>query len=174
MNNKCKKGHDLVSTNIYITPSTGRRKCKICLNTYNQINNERRKEISILWQKSHPKRVAEINKKHRDTDEFRKKHRVRMRVYWKKYLPRLQKDVLTHYGHGKLACVCCGEPNILFLTIDHVNGRKTEHEKKHWKHRGWMLKQYLRKNGYPEGYQTLCWNCNSGRALNKGICPHKT
>lgn len=26
---------------------------------------------------------------------------------------------------------------------------------------------------FPQGYQTLCFNCNSGKAINKGTCPHK-
>jgi hypothetical protein len=29
------------------------------------------------------------------------------------------------------------------------------------------------KNNFPRGYRILCYNCNCGRALNNGICPHK-
>lgn len=25
---------------------------------------------------------------------------------------------------------------------------------------------------YPEGYQVLCYNCNCGKSINNGICPH--
>jgi hypothetical protein len=29
------------------------------------------------------------------------------------------------------------------------------------------------KTGFPDGYQVLCMNCNWGKRMNKGICPHK-
>jgi hypothetical protein len=32
----------------------------------------------------------------------------------------------------------------------------------------------LRKNGFPEGFQVLCANCNIGRHINGGICPHES
>ena len=33
---------------------------------------------------------------------------------------------------------------------------------------------WLKRNNFPPGYQVLCWNCNCGRSINNGICPHKT
>jgi len=26
---------------------------------------------------------------------------------------------------------------------------------------------------YPDGFQVACWNCNAGRDLNGGVCPHQ-
>ena len=60
----------------------------------------------------------------------------------------------------------------MFLTLDHINGRTKEEKKDPYK-RGAHLWQNLRAQNYPVGFQTLCWNCNSGKHLNKGICPHK-
>lgn len=87
---------------------------------------------------------------------------------------KLKTEVLTHYGKGKLACVCCGEDIITFLTLDHINGRDADD-------RGWnknkrvgrILWSFVKREGFPEGYQTLCWNCNSGRQINNGVCPHQ-
>jgi hypothetical protein len=31
---------------------------------------------------------------------------------------------------------------------------------------------WLRKHNYPEGFQVLCHNCNMGRQINGGVCPH--
>jgi hypothetical protein len=31
----------------------------------------------------------------------------------------------------------------------------------------------LKKRGYPPGYRVLCFNCNRGRYLNGGVCPHE-
>lgn len=171
----CKRNHLLSNENLIIGKD-GYKRCKKCHTLRTKIYQGNHKEEiklrSMKWAKKHPKRRQEILKKHRSTDEYRAKHRTQMRKYYEKYIPILQKEVLTHYGNGKLACVCCGESEFVFLTIDHINGRK-QSERKNPKMRGWMLKQYLRTRNYPSGYQTLCWNCNSGRALNKGICPHK-
>lgn len=165
----CQRGHKQTKKNLYVRPS-GRKQCKKCIELY------RKKPETIAtirrWQVTHPQNIKIINKRHRDTDEYREKNKHNMKKYYKGYIPKLQEEVLTHYGGGKMACVCCGETIFQFLTIDHMNGRE-QHEKKNRKYRGWMLKQYLRSHGYPEGYQTLCFNCNSGRALNKGVCPHE-
>jgi hypothetical protein len=29
------------------------------------------------------------------------------------------------------------------------------------------------RNGFPPGYQVLCMNCNHGKRMNNGVCPHK-
>ena len=66
----------------------------------------------------------------------------------------LKVEVLTHYGNGKLACVRCGYSNIPALSIDHINqADKTTSTS------GDHLYRFLRNSGYPQGYQTLCMNC---------------
>lgn len=82
---------------------------------------------------------------------------------------RTKARVFAHYGHR---CVCCGESNPGFLSIDHVNGCGGELRKIHGT--GAKLYRWLCANDFPEGFQTLCINCNLGRARNGGICPHKT
>lgn len=77
-----------------------------------------------------------------------------------------RKEVLNHYGS---ICACCGENNVRFLTVDHTNNDGAEHRKKIKKD----IVYWLIKNNYPEGFQVLCFNCNLGKSLNKGICPHK-
>ena len=82
----------------------------------------------------------------------------------------VKKDVMAHYGS---VCACCGENNIAFLTIDHIND-DSHIEKAHRKHRlkGESLYRFLNKS-YPDNVRVLCFNCNIGRYNNKGICPHK-
>ena len=79
---------------------------------------------------------------------------------------KLRTSVFEHYGNK---CACCGEDRWEFLTIDHINGDGRKH-KKEVRNR---LHSWLRLNNYPVGYQVLCFNCNCGRSINKGICPHK-
>lgn len=66
------------------------------------------------------------------------------------------------------SCECCGEHELMFLALDHVNGGGSKQRKEtggggFW---GW-----LRKNNYPPGFRILCHNCNFGRQLNRGHCP---
>lgn len=81
----------------------------------------------------------------------------------------LRAEMIAAYG-GK--CVCCGESNPRFLTIDHVDGGGTKHRRSiGWSGNG--IFAHLKKLGWPqEGYQLLCFNCNCGRAFNGGVCPH--
>lgn len=78
--------------------------------------------------------------------------------------------VIEHYG-GK--CACCGETEISFLTMDHVNGGGNQHRKeifngnKHGNIYPWLI-----TNGFPSDFQILCWNCNLSKAF-LGQCAHK-
>lgn len=72
----------------------------------------------------------------------------------------LKKEVLTHYGNGILACIKCGyDKSIYALSIDHINGNGNEHRRNNKEITGDHVYQWLKKNNYPEGYQTLCMNC---------------
>lgn len=80
--------------------------------------------------------------------------------------------VFEHYSKtSPPACVCCGETEKMFLSIDHINGGGQEDRKK--RGNGTVMYQSLLRDGLPEGYQLLCMNCNHGRMRNNGICPHK-
>ena len=73
---------------------------------------------------------------------------------------KLKSEILLRYGNGKCACVKCGFDNILALSIDHINGNGAEHRKSNPKvHGGHLFYSWLKKGNYPEGYQTLCMNC---------------
>lgn len=80
----------------------------------------------------------------------------------------LRDKVLAIYGEQ---CACCGEAERRFLTIDHVNNDGKEMRKVHGT--GGSLYKWLMKNNGPAGFQTLCMNCNFGKAMNKGTCPHQ-
>lgn len=80
-------------------------------------------------------------------------------------LQRYKEQVIEHYG-GK--CACCGESNIKFLTVDHINGGGRKHRVKVFN----KIYHWLIKHNFPPDYQILCWNCNCGKAINHGVCPH--
>jgi hypothetical protein len=85
----------------------------------------------------------------------------------KKYEDKCKELAFNHYGN---TCACCGESIKKFLSIDHIDGGGTKHRKK--------IKDkicvWLYRNNFPEGFQTLCFNCNWGKHINGGICPHKS
>lgn len=65
---------------------------------------------------------------------------------------KLRNRVLTYYGNGKLACIKCSFADIRALSIDHINNDGA-------KHRSVNIYRWLHKHNYPEGFQTLCMNC---------------
>lgn len=117
------------------------------------------------------KHKDEINAKRREknkTPEFKEKRREenrrwrennrelaneRSNISKKKYEAKCKKLALEHYGNK---CLCCGENNESLLTMDHMNGGGTQHRKRI----GNKIYVWLYKNNFPEGFQTLCFNCN--------------
>ena len=85
-----------------------------------------------------------------------------------KYRAKLKQQVLNHYGR---VCACCGEANEKFLTIDHANDDGAEHRRKIGRQSN-ALHLFIIREGFPSYFQVLCWNCNSGRHNNGGVCPH--
>ena len=81
---------------------------------------------------------------------------------------KLRLLTLAAYGDK---CVCCGETTKEFLTIDHVNNNGAEHRKKIGTST-LLMYMWLRDNKYPGGFQILCRNCNWGKHINAGACPH--
>ena len=146
-------------------------------------------EDAKKWSSEYSKRpeVKARNKKRQQTPEYKawkkqyhkeyvKKNRLELSKKTKERNLKVKEEVLGHYSK-KLSnsdvpcCNCCGEHEFLiFLSIDHITDRKNiTHGKGYW---GSQMYRYLRRNGYPPGYQVLCINCNSAKS-DSGICPHK-
>jgi len=81
---------------------------------------------------------------------------------------KARRDVFAHYGNQ---CACCGESNIEFLTIDHPEGGGNAHRKA-IKRMGSSFYMWLRREGFPPGFRTLCLNCNSATS-RLAVCPHQ-
>lgn len=87
----------------------------------------------------------------------------------KAYHRRLRTLVVEGLG-GR--CACCGEREIKFLQLDHINGGGNKHYKKFagsWA----AVYRAVRDTGFPrDQYRLLCANCNSAISLHD-ICPHE-
>jgi len=79
-------------------------------------------------------------------------------------------------AYGGPICNCCGETELLFLTIDHINNDGATHRKELGGRNfgGSRMHKWLIDNDFPPGFQILCANCQLGKHLNGGICPHKS
>jgi hypothetical protein len=97
---------------------------------------------------------------------YRETNRARIRESVKKCNASVKAEVFDHYGR---ACACCGEDREEFLAIDHIDGGGRTHRKRI----RMMIYFWLRKNGFPEGFRTLCHNCNMSLG-RRGYCPHQT
>lgn len=80
-----------------------------------------------------------------------------------KWYEKLRSQLFEHYG---TSCACCGCSKRFFLTIDHIDGGGNRHRQE--------IKQnfyaWIRKTGFPTGFQVLCHNCQHGKRVF-GQCP---
>lgn len=87
---------------------------------------------------------------------------------------RLKLACLRAYSGGHPVCACCGECDDRFLTLDHINNDG-------WQHRQSLkgktrLYLHLKNSGFPNDppLQVYCFNCNFGKRVNRGVCPHQS
>jgi len=137
---------------------------------YYQKNKERIKKYSLDWAKRNPERKREQRRL------YKKRHPEKIKEGHRKYFERIRRKVFIHYGGNPPKCACCGESGLRFLTIDHKNNNGNTERLRIFGHKhvaGNMFYLWIIKNNFPKDLQVLCFNCNFGKARNKGICPHK-
>ena len=102
-------------------------------------------------------------------EEFKENYRVHTNASHRKATWKLKLEIINAYG-GK--CECCGENNVEFLSIDHINGNGKKHRDEIKDASGIDLYRWLRNNNFPkDNFRLLCMNCNF--SLGKyGYCPH--
>lgn len=137
--------------------------------------NRSRKDGLCAWCKvcnrAHAKKYSDAHPQlYRDAaKKWRQNNLERSREKSRKWYSDLRLETLLHYGGSPPKCACCGESQLEFLAIDHINGGGRQSRLKHG--RGGQYFQRLRKLGWPEGYQVLCHNCNVAKSYY-GACPH--
>ena len=87
------------------------------------------------------------------------RHEVKTRAAL--YHRTIKVEVLSHYSpEGILKCshteCIVSDPDM--LTLDHINNDGAEFRKSQKITAGGGTYAYVKKQGYPLGYQTLCWN----------------
>lgn len=106
----------------------------------------------------------------RTRELYRSNHTQEIKRNAAKY-KKLRRDVFDAYGSQ---CVCCGEQEMDFLTIDHIDITRRQHRQYTGGNaNGVYLYYWLKRHNYPSGFQTLCMNCNFSKYKNNGICIHQ-
>jgi len=152
---------------------------RIAILASEKVERENRSESDKLKDKLYQKvystqyRLNNADKIHKHNREYQLSHKLEKAVQGRQYALKIRIEILTHYGNGKLSCVRCGFSDIRALSIDHINGGGNEHRKVE----GYFYTQ-LKKKGFPEGFQTLCMNCQFIKRDEKKECanghkPHK-
>jgi len=113
-----------------------------------------RAEYAARWRSNHPN----YGQKYYD---YQKSARERLRI-----------SALIAYSDDPPYCKCCGEHTLEFLTLDHVDGGGNATRSREGHRGGPAQYRRLRREGWPPGYQVLCWNCNAAKGLY-GNCPHQ-
>lgn len=181
---KCGETKD--ETEFYFIKSKNRyeSRCRACTKlekaAWKEANKEKVKKDNRKWQLANPDRTKAAQERWKTRNpgianerskEWYQKHKEHARAQDRARAKAIKDEAYNAYGGYK--CSCCGESNPLFLSIDHINEDGAEHRRKH-SVEGKKLYYWLKRNGYPSGFQILCMNCNWGKARNNGICPHKT
>ena len=96
---------------------------------------------------------------------------LKYREMRRRVIAKLKRDVIRHYS-PLLICVRCGFSDLRALCIDHIDGGGEAHRKavslglggKHFYY-------WLKRNGYPPGFQVLCMNCHTIKAAEERWIP---
>lgn len=120
-------------------------------------HREKIRERSHLYYLQHPeyrKRMIE------NRCRYYQENKEKVRESERKRRRKVSIKVLTHYGKGKLACVKCGFSDPRALCIDHINSDGAKQRRELSIGSGYKFHRRLVREGYPNGHQTLCSNCN--------------
>lgn len=122
--------------------------------------------------------------RHRYSDEAWARVEERARIAARKAYPKLSPEYrrATQQRHNKKVraavlaaygsvCACCGETEEKFLSLDHINGGGRK-QRKELRKTGTAFYSWLCSQGFPDGLQVLCMNCNWAKGIY-GACPHK-
>lgn len=167
---KCGTEKSIIDFYVSATKAGTRRLnswCKVCCSALAKRGERRRL--------ANPEYRAKYNLR---KNTARRERYVRVKSYHDYVLQRnhqraqeLKDRVFAAYGGYR--CACCEETTVAFLSVDHVENNGAEHRRMIGKG-GAPTYRWLVKNGFPDGFQVLCHNCNIGKYRNNGVCPHQT
>jgi len=119
---------------------------------------EHRREVQKRWNAKDSSKKIKHN--------YYLNNRVLIAKRNKKHNLDLKIEVLSHYSAGVPMCLVCGITDADVLTMHHINGNGNKHKQSLGGSLGKRLYLWLKKNGFPKGFQVLCFNCNFKKGLH--------
>lgn len=144
---------------------------RYCLNCKPIAYREYAREQNKAYYHRNPKKAMESIKR---TRAKRPDHYREHRKNQAKRRERIRFTILDHYSNHTFRCVCCGEHEVDFLTIDHIAGNGSKHRREIFGNprlAGGNFYQWLWHQKLPSGFQVLCSNCNFSKGKH-GVCIH--
>jgi len=139
---------------------------------YYLANREKVTERNRRYAQSHPESGRERSRRYRaahaeavrdQAAQYRASNPEVVKDSSRRWRASLRGAVFDHYGW---ACACCGSKRQ--PTIDHINGNGGHHREELFDDgragNGDRFYGWLRANGFPDGFQTLCRPCNTSKA----------
>jgi len=142
--------------------------------TYYQKHKEEvkaRKRVAYHEHKEEHKAVRRVYyQKHKEQIRAHKKityqeHKEEYQIRAAENNKQLKMIILQQYSGIIPHCAYCGIDDMDVLCVDHIDGGGNKHRKAFGLHSGGSLYRWLIKNGYPKGYQVLCFNCNHKKRI---------
>lgn len=146
--------------------------CKACdaerARQWKAANPDKARESVRNWVTANYDRKLELNRRYREVNpdraqasyrRFVDRHPGWNREKCSRFRQRDREAVFGHYGR---TCACCGSTKR--LNINHVNGDGKQKRHEYGYGSGARFYRWLVANGFPEGFQTLCFPCNRSKA----------
>lgn len=167
----CRNCGTEINTSLHnIAPSRLRIHSYICNKCYYTLYRERHLIEKKRYYQKHKEERSAYNKRNRE--KILEKQRIRQWGYKSK--------AIKYYSGGTMACANpFGEhkepyTTLEALSIDHINGGGTQERLRKAYGRSGSFYLWLKKHGYPSGYQILCMNCQFIKRIRNDELRKKT
>ena len=153
---KCSKCKLELSTEMFTKHSREKDGFYYCCKKCKAVEDKTYYEKHLDKIKFKKQKYYENNKQHivDKTLRYQKSNPEKVKIYAKTSRKKLKLEVFNYYCNNDVKCQYCDEKELCILTVDHINGGGRQHTKEVG-----SLYPWLKLNGYPEGFQILCWNC---------------
>lgn len=131
-----------------------------------RVPTEKQQEYQARFHEAHPGKKAAWNK------AWIENNRDRYNASKFIYREKLKREAILRYGNGEIKCARCGFENIDALCLDHINDNGAEHRKElsissRGNSGGINTYEGLKRAGWPDGLQVLCFNCNQIKEMER-------
>lgn len=100
-------------------------------------------------------KARERDRRNRDDPKLK----LRVEENARRHKVKLKETIVRHYSNGSMMCAWCTEGRMPCLSIDHIEGGGNAHRKSILVSAGQNFYQWLKAEGFPEGFRVLCMNC---------------